>query len=224
MGTSMAGGYVNREGNITDWLNELAFVPVDYRCGAPADEWSGDLGCGVQYFSQQGVARLAKQAGIDFPEDMPLPVRLKEVQAMFDKGDERTKKIFETIGVCFGCTIARYFDFYDVEKLFDACHAYFKKTGRRISFEYAMIDGVNDTVGHAKELLQLLKGLPSHVNLIPLNTVKERNLFGVNEDQVRAFLAVLEKRHISATRRREMGDDIEGACGQLRKKVMEEKP
>ena len=117
MGTSMAGGYVNREGNITDWLNELAFVPVDYRCGAPADEWSGDLGCGVQYFSQQGVARLAKQAGIEFPDDMPLAVRLKEVQAMFDKGDERTRKIFETIGVCFGCTIARYFDFYDVEKL-----------------------------------------------------------------------------------------------------------
>ena len=61
-----------------------------------------------------------------------------------------------------------------------------------------------------------------HVNLIPLNTVKERNLFGVTEAQVQAFLSVLEKRHISATRRREMGDDIEGACGQLRRKVLRE--
>ena len=70
-----------------------------------------------------------------------------------------------------------------------------------------------------------LRGMQCHVNLIPLNTVKERNLFGVSENQVRAFLSVLEKRHISATRRREMGDDIEGACGQLRKKVLqEEKP
>ena len=66
MGTSVAGGYVNPEGNITDWLNELAFVPVDYRADAPADEWSGDLGCGVQYFCQQGVARLAKAAGLNF--------------------------------------------------------------------------------------------------------------------------------------------------------------
>ena len=59
LGTSMAGGYVNPDGNITDWLNELAFVPIDYRENGPADEWSGDIGCGVQYFSQQGVARLA---------------------------------------------------------------------------------------------------------------------------------------------------------------------
>jgi 23S rRNA (adenine2503-C2)-methyltransferase len=64
--------------------------------------------------------------------------------------------------------------------------------------------------------------MPCPVNLIPLNTVKERTLFGVSEAQVSAFLSVLEKRHISATRRREMGDDIEGACGQLRKKIMEE--
>ncbi len=117
MGTSMAGGYVTPEGNITDWLNELAFVPVDYRAKAPADEWSGDLGCGVQYFSQQGVARLASKAGIEFPADKPLPVRLKEIQAMFEKGDERPRKIFETIGVYFGYTIARYFDFYKLEKL-----------------------------------------------------------------------------------------------------------
>ena len=117
MGTSVAGGYVNREGNITDWLNELAFVPVDYREGAPADEWSGDLGCAVQYFCQQAVARLAPKAGINLPADMKFPEQLKEVQALIANGDERAAKIFESIGVCFGYTIARYCEFYDMEKL-----------------------------------------------------------------------------------------------------------
>lgn len=117
MGTSVAGGYVNREGNITDWLNELAFVPVDYKEDAPADEWSGDLGCAVQYFCQQAVARLAPKAGIKLPADMKFPEQLKEVQALLADGDERAAKIFESIGVCFGYTIARYCEFYDMEKL-----------------------------------------------------------------------------------------------------------
>ena len=92
MGTSVAGGYVNREGNITDWLNELAFVPVDYREGAPADEWSGDLGCAVQYFCQQGVARLVPLAGIELPKDMKFAEQLKEVQKLMEAGDERAAK------------------------------------------------------------------------------------------------------------------------------------
>jgi predicted NBD/HSP70 family sugar kinase len=117
MGTSVAGGYVNPEGNITDWLNELAFVPVDYREGAPADEWSGDLGCAVQYFCQQGVARLVPVAGIELPKDMKFAEQLKEVQALMEKGDERAEKIYNSIGVCFGYTIARYCEFYDIEKL-----------------------------------------------------------------------------------------------------------
>ena len=117
MGTSVAGGYVNREGNITDWLNELAFVPVDYREGAPADEWSGDLGCAVQYFCQQGVARLVPLAGIELPKDMKFAEQLKEVQKLMEAGDERAAKIYESIGVCFGYTIARYCEFYDMEKL-----------------------------------------------------------------------------------------------------------
>lgn len=117
MGTSVAGGYVNREGNITDWLNELAFVPVDYKEDAPADEWSGDLGCAVQYFCQQAVARLAPKAGIKLPADMKFPEQLKEIQALLADGDERAAKIFESIGVCFGYTIARYCEFYDMEKL-----------------------------------------------------------------------------------------------------------
>ena len=111
---------------------------------------------------------------------------------------------------------------YTLRETLDACRYYLEQTGRRVVFEYALIDGINESTACAEELADRLRGMQCHVNLIPLNTVKERNLFGVSETQVRAFLSVLEKRHISATRRREMGDDIEGACGQLRKKIMQE--
>ncbi|MBQ9943459.1 MAG: 23S rRNA (adenine(2503)-C(2))-methyltransferase RlmN [Clostridia bacterium] len=111
---------------------------------------------------------------------------------------------------------------YSIRETIDACKYYLEKTGRRIVFEYALIDGVNADERQANELADLIRGMQCHVNLIPLNTVKERNLNGVSGKQVQAFLDTLEKRHISATRRREMGDDIEGACGQLRKKVLEE--
>ena len=104
-------------GNITDWLNELAFVPVDYRDNAPADEWSGDLGCGVQYFCQQGVARLAKAAGLGFPADMPFPKQLVEVQELMKQGDARAAAIYRTIGVCFGYTVAHFADFYELQNL-----------------------------------------------------------------------------------------------------------
>ena len=117
MGTSEAVGYVNLEGNITDWLNELAFSPVDYRDDAPRDEWSGDIGCGAQYFSQQAVARLAPAAGFDFPADMPLPERLVKVQEKMAEGDERAAKIYRTIGVCFGYGIAQYAEFYAIRLL-----------------------------------------------------------------------------------------------------------
>ena len=111
---------------------------------------------------------------------------------------------------------------YSIGETLDACRYYLEKTGRRIVIEYALIDGVNADEKCAMELADLLRGMQCHVNLIPLNTVKERKLKGVTEAQVAAFLSWLEKRHISATRRREMGDDIEGACGQLRKKAMQE--
>ena len=117
MGTSMAVGYVNPEGNITDWLNELAFAPIDYKDDAPADEWSGDIGCGVQYFSQQAVARLAPKAGIDFDEKIPFPERLIEVQKLMKNGDERARKIYETIGTYFGYAIAQYSELYDFRNL-----------------------------------------------------------------------------------------------------------
>jgi predicted NBD/HSP70 family sugar kinase len=117
MGSSLAAGYVTPQGNITPWLNELAFVPVDYRPDAPADEWSGDRGVGVQYFSQQAVGRLLAPAGIGLPVDMPLPVKLEQVQALMTAGDERARKIYQTIGVYFGYTIATYADFYDFRNL-----------------------------------------------------------------------------------------------------------
>ena len=111
---------------------------------------------------------------------------------------------------------------YTIDETLEACRYYIEKTGRRVIIEYALIDGVNADPACADELAARLRGMQCHVNLIPLNTVKERNLFGVSEEQVRLFLEALEKRHISATRRREMGDDIEGACGQLRKKAIQE--
>ena len=117
MGTSMAVGYVDIKGNITDWLNELAFAPIDYRDDAPIDEWSGDIGCGVQYFSQQAVARLAPIAGIEFDKNMPFPEQLVEVQKLMANGDERAVKIYETIGTYFGYTIAHYSEFYEVKNL-----------------------------------------------------------------------------------------------------------
>lgn len=117
MGTSQAGGYVTPAGQITPWLNELAFAPIDYREQAPRDEWSGDLGCGVQFFSQQGVARLAPLAGFDFPAQMPLPERLVKVQEAMQAGDARAARIYETIGTCYGYALAHYADFYIIRNV-----------------------------------------------------------------------------------------------------------
>ncbi|MEN6549021.1 MAG: ROK family protein [Armatimonadia bacterium] len=114
MGTSEAAGYVTPDGNITSWLNELAFAPIDYSPNAPADEWSGDKGCGVQYFNQTGVARMAEAAGIEFEEGLGLPEKLVVVQKLMADGDERVVPIYETIGTWFGYALAHYADFYDV--------------------------------------------------------------------------------------------------------------
>ena len=116
-GSSLAAGFVTPQGNITTWLNELAFVPVDYREGAPADEWSGDPGVGAQYFSQQAVGRLLAPAGIDLPAEMPLPVKLEQVQKLMAAGDARARRIYETIGVYFGYNIATYAEYYEVRNL-----------------------------------------------------------------------------------------------------------
>jgi len=115
MGTSTAGGYVTKEGNITTWLNELAFTPVDHNPDAPVDEWSGDYGCGVQYFSQQAVGRLLRAAGIRLDPQMSLAEKLKEVQALMQKEDYRALKIYQTIGAYLGYGIAHYAEFYDIK-------------------------------------------------------------------------------------------------------------
>ncbi|MFT5129231.1 MAG: putative NBD/HSP70 family sugar kinase [Rhodothermales bacterium] len=117
MGTSQAVGYVTPSGHVTNWLNELAFAPVDYRADAPVDEWSGDQGCGVQYFSQQAVARLAPLAGLQYPADMPFPEQLIEVQSRMAAGDERAAAIYRCIGVYLGWSVIHYDAFYDLSTL-----------------------------------------------------------------------------------------------------------
>ena len=114
MGSSEAVGYINREGGITDWLNELAFAPVDYAPNAAVDEWSGDRGVGSQYFSQQAVFRLAPKVGLT-PEGDTKAARLKSIQAHLEAGHPGARQIWETIGVYLGYALAHYADFYDMD-------------------------------------------------------------------------------------------------------------
>ena len=108
---------------------------------------------------------------------------------------------------------------YGVDRLFDACRRYFEVTGRRISYEYAMIDGVNDSARQADLLAEKLKGVPGHVNLIPLNDVRESNL--KPSRHVAEFQKRLEQHGITVTVRRRLGSDIDASCGQLRRKQIE---
>ncbi len=117
MGSSEAVGYLDRAGRITGRLNELAFAPVDFADGAPRDEWSGDLGVGASYFSQQGVCRLAGVLGIEGPRDQPLPERLAALQDLAAAGDQRVLSIFETLGGWFGHTLAWYREWYDIDRV-----------------------------------------------------------------------------------------------------------
>jgi predicted NBD/HSP70 family sugar kinase len=113
LGTSTAGGYVTSGGRITPWLGEIAFVPVDYRADAPRDEWSGDLGCSVQYLSQQAVGRLLRPAHITLAPSLPLPAQLKELQALMAGGDPRARDVYLTLGAYLGYAIAQYANVYD---------------------------------------------------------------------------------------------------------------
>ncbi len=115
MGTSEAAGYVDNSGNITGWLNEFAFAPVDFSKAAMVDEWSGDYGCGVKYFSQDGVIKLAPAAGIQLDESLSPAEKLKVVQGLMEDGDPRAAAIYDTIGVYFGYAIAYYSIFYDIK-------------------------------------------------------------------------------------------------------------
>jgi predicted NBD/HSP70 family sugar kinase len=117
MGTSQAVGYVTPSGNITTWLSELAFAPVDYHPAAACDEWSGDYGVGAQYFSQQAVGRLLPISGLEADTTLPLPEKLKLVQSAMKSGDFRARKIYETIGTYLGYALAHYSDYYDFSHL-----------------------------------------------------------------------------------------------------------
>lgn len=115
MGTSEAVGYVDSEGNITGWLNELAFAPVDAQPDAMEDEWSGDIGCGVKYFSQDGINKLAPRAGIELDENDTPANKLKVTQALMENDDERAIKVYETTGIYLGHAIGYYSEFYDIK-------------------------------------------------------------------------------------------------------------
>ena len=114
LGSSEAVGYINNEGHIMGWLNELAFAPVDYSPTAPLDEWSGDRGCGASYFSQQCAFRLAPVAGIPLREGVTDAEKLKQIQVLLESGDARAVNIWKTMGVYLGYGIAHYADFYDI--------------------------------------------------------------------------------------------------------------
>jgi len=114
MGTSEAAGYVDGDGNITGWLNELAFAPVDAQPEAMIDEWSGDIGCGVKYFSQDGIIKLAKPAGIELDENATPAEKLVVVQDLMEKDDPRAIKVYESTGVYLGHTLALYAEFYEI--------------------------------------------------------------------------------------------------------------
>ncbi len=115
MGSSQAAGYVDQQGHIRGWLNELAFAPVDYSPLAPVDEWSGDIGCGALYFSQQCVFRLAPLAGISIPEGVTDAEKLVFVQEKLSAGHEGALKIWQSMGIYLGYALAHYADFYEIK-------------------------------------------------------------------------------------------------------------
>ena len=111
---------------------------------------------------------------------------------------------------------------FSMDEVLDACRNYFQESGRSITFEYSLVAGVNDTVEEAEKLSALVKNLNCHVNLIPVNPIKERDFVQTGKKAVERFKRVLEKNRINVTIRREMGRDINGACGQLRNDAMRE--
>ena len=117
MGTSEAVGYINKDGGINGWLSELAFVPVDFNENAMADEWSGDVGVGCKYFSQDAVIKLAEAGGFKFEEGLTPAQKLKVIQGLMEKGDILAKKIYEDIGVYLAYTIPYYAKFYDIKHI-----------------------------------------------------------------------------------------------------------
>lgn len=117
MGTSEAVGYINNKGLLNGWLSEVAFVPVDFSKDSMVDEWSGDYGCGVKYFSQDAVIKLAENAGFKFDENASPAERLKVIQKLMQDNDEMARQIYEDIGVYLGYAIPYYSEFYQIKHL-----------------------------------------------------------------------------------------------------------
>jgi len=117
MGSSQAAGYVDRQGRLTSRIDELAFAPIDDAPDAPVDEWSGDRGCGVQYFSQQATARLMGSAGIDVDGSTPLPERLVHLQDLMAAADPRAALVYRTVGSYLGYGLMTYREEYDLDHL-----------------------------------------------------------------------------------------------------------
>lgn len=135
MGTSEAAGFVDPKGCITGWLNELAFVPVDAAPDAMRDEWSGDIGCGVKYFSQDSVIKLAPRAGIKLDEALSPAEKLKVVQGLIEKDDPAAAEVYDSIGVYLGHTIAYYYELYGMRHVLLLGRVMSGKGGDRILSE-----------------------------------------------------------------------------------------
>ncbi|MCX8052694.1 MAG: ROK family protein [Armatimonadetes bacterium] len=178
LGSSEAGGYVTPTGEITTWLNELAFCPVDVNPDAPVDEWSGDYGCGVQYFSQQAVFRLASEARIEVDPTLGPAEKLKWVQSLLQAGNENARQIWKTIGIYLGYGIAHYANFYDLRHVLIL--------GRVTSGEGGSIilNEARDVLG--REFPELAEGIKLHL--------PDESSRRVGQAVAAASLPVIEKR------------------------------
>ena len=182
-------------------------------CGEPLDNYDNTIRFLKRASAADGLGISPRNISVStcglvpriysFTEDAPHVTLCISLHAPNDEIRRRTMPIANT---------------YALSELISAAKYYADKTGRRVIFEYALIEGVNSSDENARELSRLLRGINCHVNLIPLNSVKERSLSGVTRQKAAQFAALLEKLHISATVRRELGTDIDGACGQLRNK------
>mgnify|MGYP001082651846 CR=1 FL=1 len=159
MGTSEAGGYIGSDNHLLGWLNELAFVPIDYNPNAMVDEWSKDIGCGVKYFSQDGVIKLANYAGMTFDEELSPAKKLSIIQDLNKSGDEIANEIFENIGIYLGYTLAYYAMFYDIKHVL--------LLGRVVSGK-----GGNTILAKARDILY--QEFPEHTS-IQLHMPDEKN-------------------------------------------------
>ena len=219
---STIGGLVRRL-EPSEMLDEVLFTQVD--SGLPISHIVL-MGIGEPLDNFDNVMRFLEL--VNSPEGMNISMRHISLSTcgLVPKIDELAKRKLQlTLSVSLHApndairdTIMPVNRAYPSEELLDACRRYYQATSRRISFEYAMIDGVNDSVENAKELIRRLKGLPAHFNLIPLNHVEESPLKPSSRAAVAAFQKALEDAGIPATVRRTLGGDIDASCGQLRRK------